>query len=196
MRIMAAALTAASLLFGRGALGQGPPSSSEQSCALDVVQALGEAGEWLTVPNYGPAWRPREAVVGAEFVPFVTGGLWVLRNGQQHFASRWLWGDVVFSSGRWTLDAREGWVWIPDQRCIKRSAANAQDDDPMQLPPLLDPTKVRTIKHPLGTQYAYPYGREWGRVFPRGVTIAAPRWIAPLATTPGMLVDRGFMQGY
>jgi hypothetical protein len=196
MRTMAAAFTAAALLCGRGAPAQTLPSPSQESCALDVVEALGDAGEWLTVPSYGPAWRPQEALVGAEFVPFVTGGSWVLRNGQQYFASRWLWGDVVFTSGRWTLNAKEGWVWIPDQRCIMRSQAAAQDDDPMPLPPLLDPTKIRTIKHPLGTQYAYPYGQEWGRVFPQGVTIAAPRWIAPMPTTPNMLVDRGFVRGY
>jgi hypothetical protein len=153
-----------------------------------VVEALGDQGEWLTVKNHGPAWRPSEDVVGADFTPFVTGGYWVLRNGQHYFSSRWLWGEVVFTSGRWTLNSTEGWVWLPDARCLGRSEVASNEDDPMPLPPLLPPIKIRTIKHPLGTQYAYPYGTEWGRVSPAGVSIAAPRWIAPMRTTPTTLV--------
>jgi hypothetical protein len=166
-----------------------PPSQDNARCALDVVEALGGQGTWLAVQSYGPAWRPNEDVVGPEFVPFVTGGNWVLRNGAQYFASRWSWGEIVFTSGRWTLHSTEGWVWLPDQRCVKRSEAASKDDDPMPLPPLLSPIKIRTIKHPLGTQYAYPYGREWGRVFPTGASIAAPRWIAPMPTAPTTLVN-------
>jgi hypothetical protein len=68
-------------------------------------------------------------------------------------------------------------------------ATAAQEDDPMPLPALRDPIKVRTIKHPIGTQFAYPYGREWGRVFPEGTVVAAPGWIVPMPTTPTTLVQ-------
>jgi len=163
-------------------------AAAGNTCGLDVVEALGDQGEWLSVRDYGPAWRPFEAVVGANFVPFVTGGAFILRDGQPFFSSRWAWGDIVFSSGRWTLNANEGWIWIPDERCLVRSNVAQADDDPMPLPPLLNPTRVRTIKHPLGTQYAYPYGQEWGRVFPAGVKVLGPTWLAPISTTPTTLV--------
>jgi len=156
------------------------------SCTLDVFEALGDQGEWLTLPDYGPAWHPRESEVGSEFVPFVTGGFWALRDGRQHFSSRWSWGEVVFSSGRWTLHAKEGWLWIPDARCVKQADAQlAANGDPSPLPPLLNPIKVRTIKHPLGTLFAFPFGREWGRVFPPGVAVPMSTWVTPIPSQPG-----------
>jgi hypothetical protein len=82
------------------------------SCALDVVEVLGGQGEWLALPRQGPAWRPSPEVVGASFAPYVTGGAWVVRDGAPVFSSRWSWGDVVFNSGRWTLNADEGWLWL------------------------------------------------------------------------------------
>lgn len=191
MSFIPALITAVMLFSENGALAQEPEAAPSNSmpCPPDVVEVLGHNGTWLTVAKYGPVWRPHAEAVGADFVPFVTGGAWVLRDGQPYFSSRWLWGEIVFTVGRWTLDADEGWSWIPDARCLKRSAAAAQEDDPMPLPALRDPIKVRTIPHPIGTQFAYPYGREWGRVFPAGTVLAAPRWIAPMPTTPTTLVQ-------
>lgn len=163
-------------------------------CPPDVVEVLGQPGDWLTVAKYGPVWRPHADVVGTDFVPFVTGGTWVLRNGQPYFASRWLWGELVFTMGRWTLDSEEGWIWIPDGRCLKRSAAAAQDDDPMPLPALRDSVRIRTIAHPLGTTFAYPYGPEWGRVFPDGTVLAAPSWVKPMPVTPKTLVKPSLLR--
>jgi len=54
----------------------------------------------------------------------------------------------------------------------------------MPLPPLLLPIKVRTIKHPLGIQFAYPYGQQEGRVFPAGVQVPMPAWIKPVSAVP------------
>jgi hypothetical protein len=165
------------------------------NCAVDVVVALGDQGEWSTLPNYGPAWHPREDVVGPEFVPYVTGGAWILRDGRPYFQSRWPWGEVVFSSGNWTFTEQAGWLWLPDGRCFQPHAEQVPDpyDDMMPLPPLLNPIKVRVIKHPPGTTYAYPYGREWGRVLPEGVAAPVPRWMAPVRAHPGVRTHTNLM---
>jgi hypothetical protein len=152
---------------------------------MDVVEVLGGQGEWLTLPRQGPAWHPSPEVVGEHFAPYVTGGVWVVRDGAPFFSSRWSWGDVVFNSGRWTLNSDENWLWLPDQRCVKVApVAAANDGEPMPLPPLLLPIKVRTIKHPLGIQFAYPYGQQEGRVFPAGVQVPMPAWIKPVSAVP------------
>ena len=107
---LAPRLIATAVLMASGqAAAQGAYDVADQAsaCALDVVEALGDQGEWMTLPDYGPAWRPYESEVGQNFVPFVTGGAWVLRNGQQYFSSRWSWGEIVFTSGRWTLKAKQ-----------------------------------------------------------------------------------------
>jgi hypothetical protein len=161
-------------------------ATQSTSCAMDVVEVLGGQGEWLTLPQQGPAWRPSPEVVGERFVPYVTDGAWVVRDGALVFSSRWSWGDVVFNSGRWTLNADEGWLWLPDQRCVEVTpAAVASNGEPMPLPPSLPTIKVRTIKHPLGIQFAYPYGQEVGRVFPAGVQVPMPTWTMPVSAVPG-----------
>ncbi len=173
-----------------GTASQPAPAPASQdtestSCAMDVVEVLGGQGEWLTLPRQGPAWHPSPEVVGEHFAPYVTGGVWVVRDGAPFFSSRWSWGDVVFNSGRWTLNSDENWLWLPDQRCVKVApVAAANDGEPMPLPPLLLPIKVRTIKHPLGIQFAYPYGQQEGRVFPAGVQVPMPAWIKPVSAVP------------
>jgi hypothetical protein len=168
-----------------------PNQPVANDCAVDVVVALGDQGEWSTLPNYGPAWHPREDVVGPEFAPYVSGGAWILRDGKPYFHSRWPWGEVVFSSGSWTLNAQAGWLWLPDARCFKPNQAQASDpyDDLIGLPPLRNPIRVRTIKHPIGTTYAYPYGQEYGRVLPAGVAAPVPSWMASVPAHPGVQTD-------
>jgi hypothetical protein len=168
----------------------------ERSCAVDVVEALGDQGEWSTLPNYGPAWHPRADVVGANFEPYVTGGTWVLRDGRPYFHSRWPWGDRVFSSGNWTFTAKSGWLWIPDGRCLLPYEAQSLEDDMLNLPPLRNPIKVRTIKHPIGITFAYPYGQEWGRVLPAGVAATVPRWLAQVPAKPGTPVNTNLLPNW
>src|SRR5512133_2574746 len=38
---------------------------------------LSPYGEWVDVSPFGPVWRPYDAVVGVDFVPYTTGGYWV-----------------------------------------------------------------------------------------------------------------------
>jgi hypothetical protein len=169
-----------------------PTPPGAQHCAVDVVEALGDQGEWSTVPNYGPAWHPREDIVGPTFEPYVTGGAWILRDGRPYFQSRWPWGELVFSSGSWTFTAK-GWLWLPDARCFTPYDAQFLDDDLLNLPPLRNPIKVRTIKHPIGITFAYPYGQEWGRVLPAGVAATVPRWTAPVPAHPGTPVNTNLL---
>jgi hypothetical protein len=161
--------------------------SGANNCVVDVIMALGDQGEWSTLPNYGPAWHPRADIVGLDFVPYVTGGAWILCDGRPYFQSRWPWGEVVFTSGNWTFTEHSEWVWLPDSRCFQPCVAQGPDpyDEMIALPPLRNPIKVRVIKHPLGTTYAYPYGREWGRVLPEGVSAPVPYWMTHVSSHPG-----------
>jgi hypothetical protein len=184
MRISWAVMWA--LLWAPGARAQTTDSNQPgaNNCAVDVVMALGDQGEWSMLPNYGPAWHPRVDLVGPEFVPYATGGAWILRDGRPYFQSRWDWGEVVFTSGNWTFTEPSGWLWLPDGRCFQPHAEQIPDDDWMGLPPLRDPIKVRVIKHPMGITYAYPYGQEWGRVLPAGVAASMPRWMTHVPSHP------------
>jgi hypothetical protein len=171
----------------------GTNQTVEKSCAVDVVEALGDQGEWSTLPNYGPAWHPRADIVGPKFEPYVTGGTWILRDGRPYFHSRWSWGEMVFTSGNWTFTAKAGWLWLPDERCFTPYDAQFLEDDLMPLPPLRRPVKVRTIKHPIGITFAYPYGQEWGRVLPGGVAVTVPRWTAPVPAQPNTPVNTNLL---
>jgi hypothetical protein len=134
-------------------------------CPPDVVQVLGAQGEWVTVPLYGAAWHPSPMVVGGSFVPYQTGGAWVDRDGTPFFASDWPWGDLVFNSGRWTLDPGQGWLWLPDPGCVNPSpVAIGSEVGPMPVVLFLPATKVRTIKHPADIQFVYRHGQ--GHVLP------------------------------
>jgi hypothetical protein len=150
----------------------------------EVVRFLGADGEWLSVPEYSLVWRPSATVVGENFVPFASGGRWVVRDGKAAFQSQWDWGDLVFSSGRWTLHAKAGWVWVPEE-CGSPSDLRSANNEPMALPPLLPAFRVRTIKHPLGAQFAFPFGYEWGRVFPKGTEVPTPVWMKTMSAVPG-----------
>ena len=75
---------------------------------------LAPYGEWLQVPTYGWAWRPRD--VGPDWQPY-TVGRWIDTDYGWTWVSDERWGRSPYHYGRWYWDRRYGgWVWIPGRR--------------------------------------------------------------------------------
>jgi hypothetical protein len=75
---------------------------------------LAPYGEWIEIHGYGRVWQPSAAVVGADFVPYSTGGAWIYTDCGWTFETGWAWGWAPFHYGRWMFHAAYGWVWLPD----------------------------------------------------------------------------------
>jgi hypothetical protein len=82
--------------------------------AIDFRAELSPYGEWIVVAPYGRLWHPNPRVVGEKFVPYFTGGQWVLGKEGWSFKSKWAWGDFVFHYGRWVYVADLDWLWSMD----------------------------------------------------------------------------------
>jgi hypothetical protein len=72
-------------------------------------------GEWILVQPYGKLWHPNATQVGENFVPYVSGGQWVLTQRGWSFEGRWEWSDVVFHHGRWLWNQDYDWLWQYDE---------------------------------------------------------------------------------
>ncbi|MBI5501950.1 MAG: hypothetical protein HY907_17025 [Deltaproteobacteria bacterium] len=83
---------------------------------VTVEEALAPHGRWHEVDDAGAVWRPDEAVVGADFVPYLSGGRWVETPLGRQFESSWPWGLIVFHYGSWYREPSLGWVWKPGGR--------------------------------------------------------------------------------
>jgi hypothetical protein len=75
--------------------------------------ALDPYGSWVNDSTYGNVWIPSAAVVGADFVPYYSGGHWVLTEFGWTWVSNWDWGWAPFHYGRWAMLGGRGWGWIP-----------------------------------------------------------------------------------
>jgi hypothetical protein len=79
---------------------------------------LAPYGQWFDRPvcgrSFGRVWKPSPAVVGPDFVPYVTSGEWVPTDQGWVFEADWEFSPIVFHYGRWCHDSRHGWVWVPD----------------------------------------------------------------------------------
>jgi hypothetical protein len=92
-----------------------PASTSTQiSTVGEFDTALSPYGEWIVVRGQGRGWRPYVRVVGADFVPYATGGYWLNTDLGWTFETSWSWGWAPFHYGRWFFDQDAGWVWVPD----------------------------------------------------------------------------------
>ena len=75
-----------------------------------VVSELQEYGEWVNVPAYGYAWRPR---VAAGWSPYVYGRwVWISPYGWT-WVSHEPWGWYPYRCGYWVADPVFGWIWVP-----------------------------------------------------------------------------------
>jgi hypothetical protein len=74
---------------------------------------LAPYGNWVDVPPYGPVWRPNIAVADPGWRPYFNGGFWQYTETGWYWQSEFPYGDIVFHYGRWMMDIRYGWVWVP-----------------------------------------------------------------------------------
>jgi hypothetical protein len=74
-------------------------------------EKLSPYGRWIDHPNYGSVWRPN---VGTDFVPYSTGGHWVLSSYGWTWVSDYNWGWAPFHYGRWGYNNKYSWFWVPD----------------------------------------------------------------------------------
>lgn len=72
---------------------------------------LSPYGQWVDYPNYGYVWIPD---AGPDFVPYSSGGHWIMTDYGWTWASNYDWGWAPFHYGRWDYDNYYGWFWIPD----------------------------------------------------------------------------------
>ena len=92
-----------------------PPPPSEEAGRKGaappvVVSELREYGEWVNVPAYGYAWRPRVAV---GWSPYVYGRwAWISPYGWT-WVSYEPWGWYPYRCGYWVAHPAYGWVWSP-----------------------------------------------------------------------------------
>jgi Family of unknown function (DUF6600) len=71
-------------------------------------------GVWYEDPAYGLVWIPDPDAVGADFVPYSSGGHWgYTAEGDWLWVSDYEWGWVAFHYGRWVWIPERGWAWIP-----------------------------------------------------------------------------------
>ncbi len=91
-----------------------PKQASAQQDGVDFqvfYDQLSPYGQWVDYPSYGYVWIPN---AGADFVPYSTGGYWVLSDDGWTWVSDYDWGWAPFHYGRWDYDNAYGWFWVPD----------------------------------------------------------------------------------
>ncbi len=91
-----------------------PQQASAQQGAVNFqvfYDQLSPYGQWVDYPSYGYVWIPN---AGADFVPYSTGGYWVLSDDGWTWVSDYDWGWAPFHYGRWDYDNVYGWFWVPD----------------------------------------------------------------------------------
>ncbi len=71
-------------------------------------------GEWVTIEDYGYAWRPTVSI-GTEWVPYQQ-GRWVWRRDGYVWIASEPWGWAPHHYGRWQHSPRWGWCWVPPRR--------------------------------------------------------------------------------
>ena len=100
------ALLVFSVIFARQISAQ----QSEVSFQVFYDQ-LSPYGQWVDYPNYGYVWIPD---AGSDFVPYSTGGHWIITDYGMTWISDYNWGWAPFHYGRWDYNDSYGWFWIPD----------------------------------------------------------------------------------
>jgi hypothetical protein len=88
-----------------------PPSSAPTQEDFDA--AVEGGGTWVNDVDLGRVWQPSMDVVGADFVPYSSGGDWFYASSGWVFRSPWRWGWATFHYGRWCETPTYGWVWQP-----------------------------------------------------------------------------------
>ena len=74
---------------------------------------LSPYGAWVDLEGLGWCWQPRVVVVNRSWRPYCDGGHWVYTDAGWYWQSDYSWGWAPFHYGRWSLNPRCGWVWVP-----------------------------------------------------------------------------------
>jgi hypothetical protein len=74
---------------------------------------LAPYGSWASLPGVGWCWQPAVVVVNRAWRPYCDAGHWVYTDAGWFWQSEYPWGWAAFHYGRWYLDPRCGWVWVP-----------------------------------------------------------------------------------
>ena len=86
-----------------------PTPISARSC----FGALAPHGTWMIHTTHGWVWRPSVAAQHKRWHPRIHGGSWIHTSSGMRWQSRFTWGMIVYSRGRWASIRSVGWVWIP-----------------------------------------------------------------------------------
>ncbi len=86
---------------------QEPPS---EPIVAGFYQELSPYGQWVVVGSYGRCWRPMG--VDPAWRPY-TVGRWAYADCGWTWVSAEPWGYATCHYGRWFLDVRQGWIWVP-----------------------------------------------------------------------------------
>jgi len=87
-----------------------PPLQNPQESYF--YDSLAPYGNWAQTA-YGWGWQPMAAAVDPGWRPYCDRGQWMLTDDGWYWASDYSWGWAPFHYGRWLLDGRFGWVWVP-----------------------------------------------------------------------------------
>jgi hypothetical protein len=93
-----------------------PPASYVSSPPPDATyfyNDLAPYGSWVSLPSVGWCWQPSVVVVNRDWRPYCDAGHWVYTDDGWFWQSDYSWGWAPFHYGRWYLDGRCGWVWVP-----------------------------------------------------------------------------------
>lgn len=81
----------------------------------ETTGELDAFGTWSDDPTYGQVWTPNDD----SFVPYETGGEWVMLGDETTFVSDVAWVQPTYKRGRWiarpTVDGTR-WSWAPHGR--------------------------------------------------------------------------------
>jgi hypothetical protein len=88
-----------------------PPLQNPQESYF--YDSLAPYGNWVQTPANGWGWQPMAAAVDPGWQPYCDRGQWALTDDGWYWASDYSWGWAPFHYGRWVLDPRFGWVWVP-----------------------------------------------------------------------------------
>lgn len=91
---------------------EGPQASAPQQ--NEVQEILARFGQFMKHEKYGDVWKPTQVQQG--WRPYEPCH-WTFNREMNawFFDDKTEWGAIVHHYGRWTLDAQQGWLWVPGQ---------------------------------------------------------------------------------
>jgi hypothetical protein len=88
-----------------------PSAPAPQSVGADARAVLAQYGRFVQHERYGEVWLPTVTPAGWHPYPACH---WVhTQRLGWYFDDKSAWGRIVHHYGRWTNDARLGWMWVP-----------------------------------------------------------------------------------